>query len=500
MSAPPATLADYADEELRDFYSASTDEQWHQILLAEADRRDAADKARQAPREADLRGELALKDAPFADAFALWRGTEAFAMKYATEELKEWWREVCPRQTVTAYRDQERHQREEYRNEQLAHDDAQPIRHASPAARPGRDVPDAGPVRHSGHVRPDRRRGGAVNIARTVIREAGYAAELRRRADAIRQDRAAAATGTLAVREGSTVAGQLPEVDGAELLGHVSAYLARFARFPTTAALDAAVLWAAHCHARDSEGVMIWSATPRLMMLSRERGSGKTTVLELLARLVPVCHGIDVEPSMAGVTYSLGREKAVIALDESDILFGAGRRKADLRAVINAGYTRHGTVLRMRGGKGERVPVFGPVMLAGLDVVEQATGGVLDTLLSRSIIIRMAAPPEGEEPADMSDPGQHAEEIAERGRKLLAVWSLVNRDKLAAAQPEMPDGVRLRAAQIWRPLLAVAEVAGGEWPGRAAAACAELTQAHDATPAGQADQLLDELAAMTAGW
>ena len=304
----------------------------------------------------------------------------------------------------------------------------------------------------------------------------------------------------MAVREPGTVAGQLPDINGAELLDRVRAYVGRFARFPTQGAMDAAVLWAAHCHARDSDGVMIWAATPRLMLLSRERGSGKTTVLELLARLVPVCHGIDVEPTMAGVTYSLGREKAVVAIDESDILFGAGKRKADLRAVINAGYTRHGTVLRMRGSTGERVPVFGAMMLAGLDVVEQATGGVLDTLLSRSVIIRMAAPPEGEEPADMSDPAQHAEQIAERGRKLLTVWSLVNRGKLAAAQPELPDGVRLRAAQIWRPLLAVAEVAGGDWPARAAAACAELTMAREATPADQADQLLDELAAMTEGW
>jgi hypothetical protein len=343
-----------------------------------------------------------------------------------------------------------------------------------------------------------------VSITRAVIRGAVHAgqrgamsAELHRRADATAAGRA---PGTVAVRAPGTVAGQLPDINGAELLDHVRAYLGRFARFPSAAALDAAVLWAAHCHARDSEGTMIWPATPRLMLLSRERGSGKTTVLELVARLVPVCHGIDVEPSMAGVTYSLGREKAVVAIDESDILFGAGKRKADLRAVLNAGYSRHGTVLRMRGSKGERVPVYGAVMLAGLDVVEQATGGQLDTLLSRAVIIRMSAPPPGDDLPDVNDPAQHAESIAERGRKLLAVWSLVNRGKLAAVQPEMPEGVRLRAAQIWRPLLAVAEIAGGEWPERAAAACAELTMARDATPADQADQLLDELAAMTEGW
>lgn len=82
-------------------------------------------------------------------------------------------------------------------------------------------------------------------------------------------------TGAIAVRPQSAIARQqLPDIDGAELLDHVRAYVDRFVRFPSGAALDASVLWSAHCHARDGEGTLIWPATPRLMFLSQERGSG----------------------------------------------------------------------------------------------------------------------------------------------------------------------------------------------------------------------------------
>lgn len=292
----------------------------------------------------------------------------------------------------------------------------------------------------------------------------------------------------------------LSENAGRELLDDLATYISHFARFPSDAARDAVVLWAAHCHARDADGVLIWAATPRLMFLSRERGSGKSTALEMVGRLVPNCHGIDLEPSAAGITYSIGKERATICLDEGDVLFGAGKRKAELRAIINGGYTRHGTVLRMKGSKGERVPVFGPLALAGLDVMEKATGEALAPLLSRSVIVRMTAA--GGELPDLYDPAEHAEERGESGRRLLAIWSLFHRDDLAAARPGMPEGVTMRAAQIWRPLLAVAHVAGGHWPGRAAAACSALVHAAEAPEAqdDSTDGLLDELAAMRAEW
>jgi Protein of unknown function (DUF3631) len=56
-------------------------------------------------------------------------------------------------------------------------------------------------------------------------------------------------------------------------------------------------------------------------------------------------------------------------------------------------------------------------------------------------------------------------------RDRLEAWATANFDALANARPMMPNGVRDRAAEVWEAPLAIADVVGGEWPGRARAAC-----------------------------
>jgi len=46
---------------------------------------------------------------------------------------------------------------------------------------------------------------------------------------------------------------------------------------------------------------------------------------------------------------------------------------------------------------------------------------------------------------------------------------------IAEARPELPAGLNDRAGDIWEPLLALADLAGGDWPGLARAAALELT-------------------------
>jgi hypothetical protein len=43
-----------------------------------------------------------------------------------------------------------------------------------------------------------------------------------------------------------------------------------------------------------------------------------------------------------------------------------------------------------------------------------------------------------------------------------------------AAWPDLPDGIVDRPAEVWEPLIAVADVAGGDWPHLAREACVEL--------------------------
>jgi hypothetical protein len=45
-----------------------------------------------------------------------------------------------------------------------------------------------------------------------------------------------------------------------------------------------------------------------------------------------------------------------------------------------------------------------------------------------------------------------------------ARWSAQHLDRITAADPVMPESVINRAADNWRPLLAIADMAGGRWP------------------------------------
>ena len=59
-------------------------------------------------------------------------------------------------------------------------------------------------------------------------------------------------------------------------------------------------------------------------------------------------------------------------------------------------------------------------------------------------------------------------------RRRLAGWAAGILDEATEARPEMPPGVEDRAADMWEPLLAVADIAGGQWPQRAREAAVAL--------------------------
>jgi hypothetical protein len=269
------------------------------------------------------------------------------------------------------------------------------------------------------------------------------------------------------------------ELDGGQLLDEVHAFATRFVVFPSGAAAVAFTLWAAHAHAVDR-----FSTTPRLAPLSPEPESGKSRALEILELLTPnPLLALNVSP--AAVFRLVEAERPTLLLDEVDTIFthhGKDDDHADLRGLLNAGYRKGATVPRCHGPLHEvrRFAVFAAVALAGL-------GDLPDTLMSRSIVIRMRrrAP---DEPIDDFDYDIHSGE-GHKFRERLAEW-------LASAElgyPAIPDGVRDRARECWRPLLAVAEAAGGEWPARARAACAELVKTGASRDASLGIKLLADL-------
>jgi hypothetical protein len=255
-------------------------------------------------------------------------------------------------------------------------------------------------------------------------------------------------------------------VDGDKLLAYTEKFIRRFCAFPDEHCLVAVTLWVAHAHM-----VQHFQTSPRLALLSPEAGSGKTRVLEILDLLVPdplFC----LSASPAAIFRTLSDRQITLLYDETDAIFskrGKDDGNEDLRALLNAGYKRGATIPRCVGPRHEvqTFPVFAAVALAGL-------GDLPDTVMSRSIIIRMKrrAPGEHVEPFRIREHEAPGHAI----RHALMEWAHVVGSSVGAAWPEMPEGVTDRPQEVWEPLLAVADAAEGDWPRRGREACVALVK------------------------
>lgn len=247
--------------------------------------------------------------------------------------------------------------------------------------------------------------------------------------------------------------------DGAPLLDDVEAFLRRFCVLPGEHCYIAVTLWAAHTHF-----ISRLETTPRLACLSPEPGSGKTRVLEVLDVLcASPLMALDI--SMAAFFRIVEDRQPAILLDEVDAIF-IGKKQSegaeDMRRVINNGY-RVGAVVQRVGGKNrdevQDFHVFTPVAMAGL-------GNLPDTLMSRSVIVRMKRRASAETVQQFRDRLHRPE--GQKLQALLAAWAANITD---LDYPLLPDGVEDRDADVWEPLLMVADLAGGRWPERAREAC-----------------------------
>jgi putative DNA primase/helicase len=254
-------------------------------------------------------------------------------------------------------------------------------------------------------------------------------------------------------------------VSGASLLQAIVRRLKRHVIFSDDAA-RAVALWIAFCWTHDAA-----IHSPILLVSSAEKDSGKTTLLGVLRFLVPRSLFI-VEISAAVLYRMIEKWKPTLIVDEADSAFA---QNDGLRAIINSGWTRGMGVPRCHPDthEPEIFSTFTPkaIGMKGTDLP--------DTTRSRSIVIEM----QRKRPDEHTDDFEHIDDDqAMTTRRLLARWAADNAESLIAAKPKMPEGFQNRLAANWRPLLAVADTVGGEWPELARKAAQALT-------AGETDSL-----------
>jgi putative DNA primase/helicase len=208
---------------------------------------------------------------------------------------------------------------------------------------------------------------------------------------------------------------------------------------------------------------------PILAITSPEKRCGKSTLLELLMRLVrrPM-PGVSL--SAATVFRSIEKWHPTLLIDEADGLFknARGDDNLELRTVINSGHTRaFAFVPRCEGDNHEvrNFSTWSPKVIALI-------GKMPDSMADRSIHIDMKRKTKADTVAKLREtlPG-----VFEELRQKIVRFVNDHTDAIRAAIPSFPPGLNDRAEDCWSPLFAIAEAAGGNWPALARRAAVALS-------------------------
>ena len=257
-------------------------------------------------------------------------------------------------------------------------------------------------------------------------------------------------------------------VDGAELLTQLSSVIGSYVVMDKHQR-DATALWVVHAHAHDLRDI-----SPPLVVKAPVMRSGKTKLLETLERLVPrplLVSGI----TAAFLERAIEAHRPTLMIDEYDALTSNDPALAEAaRAQLNRSSRRRGA----RVGKSVPLPgggyesrlfsTWAPTAIAGI-------GKPPPTIMDRSIPISLKRKLSVESVKPLRD--RDGADLVTLGRKVARFVS-DNEATLRVIEPQPPLAVdNDRAKDMWEPLLAIADVAGGDWPRRAREAGRALVRA-----------------------
>lgn len=260
-----------------------------------------------------------------------------------------------------------------------------------------------------------------------------------------------------------------------DLLDEIRATFNRHAILPQHADV-ALTLWC--CFSWFIEAVHF---APILIIRAPESECGKTTVkdiVEMFVRRPLSSEGVTV----AALFRVVEQEMPTLLLDDCDSWLL--RDPNDERhSLINSGHKRGGRVLRCVGDNHD-LKAFSTYCAKALAFI----GKSKDTLHNRSveIVLRKKLPGERIESTRSIDRSS-----IELIRSKLARLEIDYLAAVADARPSLPPGIDNRAADNWRQLLAVADVAGEEWPELGRKAAAALTKDKEPVVSASAEMLAD---------
>ena len=290
-------------------------------------------------------------------------------------------------------------------------------------------------------------------------------------------------------------------VDGAGLLNEIREVFRRYVVLPKWGP-EMLALWTVHTYVWQLRDV-----TTYVGVSSPEKRCGKTTLLGVLGKVVhkPLASANISPPALFRV---IEEAEPTLLIDEADTFL---QGNDEMRGILNAGYNRETAyVVRVgnetrncergtqneehltltlsperrgdrdehltetlsparrgdedgsresrptlrEGGNGSRLQRFScwcPKVMA-------AIGRLPETLADRCIVIQMQRKSAQEQCARLKD--LDGTEVRSKCARFVNDYE----GQIKVGRPEMPNGLNDRAADIWEPLLVLADLAGGEWP------------------------------------
>lgn len=239
----------------------------------------------------------------------------------------------------------------------------------------------------------------------------------------------------------------------------------------------ACTLWTALTYLYDCFGV-----SPILEAASPTKRCGKSSLVVVISKLAR--HALLSSNCSASALFrAVEAWHPTLLIDEADTF---ANMADELRGILDAGHTKDTAfVLRSEGDANEPrlFSTWAPKMVA-------AIGRLPGTVEDRSVRIFLKRMPKGAKVEDAFDPDA-VRAVCTPVRRRLARWAAdVERD-VRSSSPERVHGVEHRDWNNWKPLLAIAEAAGGRWP--------ELARAAAKAMCGLDDEAEEDYAALIRG-
>jgi putative DNA primase/helicase len=273
----------------------------------------------------------------------------------------------------------------------------------------------------------------------------------------------------------STAGVEHETVDLADTLDGIVKELKRYV-VASEQALATIALWCAHAHLVHHKLIKL-TVSPRLGIQARDYGSGKTITLECCGCLVP--NPVTASNITASSLFrTIALEHPTFLLDEVHLLLQS-RRNPELLQIMNASHRRKSAKIRTS----DPLPNGGwqPVEYDVWCTMALASVGELPRDQQERCVIVNLNKALGTDVAEHLEDGTSPE--LEKLYTKLFLWAAALEELPRPKLPEVLQRQHGRIGDNWRPLLAVAELAGDQWRQKALqAALAAVTSEQQLTP------------------